>query len=147
MWAVFRFSPLISVLHILFISVSGIVGVYFGETTPFMSELEDSLLRMQIFLFLVSLTSLTLIALITEQKYIRNELEILTKNLEFQVEEDTSKIKILSGILPICASCKKIRDKDDKWANLEDYIDLHSEAKLSHGYCPECAQKILDSLD
>ncbi|MBN1863290.1 MAG: hypothetical protein JW808_00150 [Victivallales bacterium] len=49
--------------------------------------------------------------------------------------------KILSGILSICCVCKKVRDIDDTWKPVEDYIDKHSEASFSHGYCPECYDK------
>jgi PAS domain S-box-containing protein len=50
-------------------------------------------------------------------------------------------IKILQGILPICACCKKIRDKDDKWSPMENYISKHSHALFSHGFCPDCFEK------
>jgi len=51
-------------------------------------------------------------------------------------------VKTLSGFLPICASCKKIRDDKGYWNQIEAYISEHSEAKFSHGVCPECAQKL-----
>jgi hypothetical protein len=50
------------------------------------------------------------------------------------------KIKFLEGLLPICAHCKKIR-KDAEWESLEKYMDEHSEARFSHGLCPECYEK------
>ncbi len=53
-----------------------------------------------------------------------------------------SKIKTLSGMLPICSSCKKIRDDEGYWTQIETYINEHSEAEFSHGLCPECASKI-----
>ncbi len=51
------------------------------------------------------------------------------------------KIKILSGLIPICASCKKIRDDKGYWKQIESYIREHSEAEFSHCVCPECAVK------
>ncbi len=51
-------------------------------------------------------------------------------------------VKLLEGLLPICASCKKIRDSSNEWRQLEEYITRHSEAKFTHGVCPECAQKL-----
>jgi PAS domain S-box-containing protein len=48
-------------------------------------------------------------------------------------------LKILSGLLPICAECKKIRDADGSWQLMEVYIHTHSEARFTHGLCPECA--------
>ncbi len=59
------------------------------------------------------------------------------KNQELQ--EALSKVKELSGLLPICMTCKKIRDDQGYWNQLESYITLHSGALFSHGYCPECA--------
>lgn len=50
-----------------------------------------------------------------------------------------STIKLLGGIVPICASCKKIKNSDNQWAPLEEYIAEHSDAQVSHGICPECA--------
>jgi phosphoserine phosphatase RsbU/P len=49
----------------------------------------------------------------------------------------------LEGLLPICASCKKIRDAQDAWHPIEGYIARHSEAKFTHGLCPTCAKKCL----
>lgn len=52
------------------------------------------------------------------------------------------KVKLLSGFLPICASCKKIRDDKGYWQQMECYIRDHSEAEFSHGICPDCAHKL-----
>jgi PAS domain S-box-containing protein len=51
-------------------------------------------------------------------------------------------VRMLSGLLPICASCKKIRDERGCWQQLESYIQSHSEAKFSHGLCEECVRKL-----
>jgi PAS domain S-box-containing protein len=56
--------------------------------------------------------------------------------------EALSQIKTLSGMLPICVSCKRIRDDAGYWNQIEAYIQQHSEAEFSHGLCPECAKKI-----
>ena len=47
-------------------------------------------------------------------------------------------IKHLEGLLPICASCKKIRDESGRWVPFEEYIHEHSDADFSHGVCPQC---------
>jgi len=52
-----------------------------------------------------------------------------------------SRVKVLSGLIPICASCKKIRDDRGYWNQIETYIRDHSEAHFSHGICPECARR------
>jgi len=53
-----------------------------------------------------------------------------------------AKIKTLSGMLPICAHCKKIRDDKGYWNQIEEYIRDHSEVQFSHGLCPECAKEL-----
>lgn len=62
-----------------------------------------------------------------------------------ELQKALAEIKTLQGILPICSVCKKIRDDQDAWKQLEQFITEHSEAVFSHGYCPECAQKALDA--
>jgi hypothetical protein len=52
-----------------------------------------------------------------------------------------SEIKLLQGLLPICAGCKKIRDKQGEWNAVERYIQEHSEATFTHSMCPDCAKK------
>ncbi len=52
------------------------------------------------------------------------------------------RMKYLEGILPICASCKKIRDEKDNWQQIEAYVRDRSDAEFSHGICPECAEKL-----
>jgi sigma-B regulation protein RsbU (phosphoserine phosphatase) len=52
----------------------------------------------------------------------------------------------LEGLLPICCSCKKIRDGNDNWQRVESYIEIHSEARFTHGYCPECYEKFMQSI-
>jgi DNA-binding response OmpR family regulator len=62
-----------------------------------------------------------------------------------ELEAALAKVKTLSGLLPICASCKKIRDDKGYWTQIESYIRHHSEAEFSHGFCPECAKSWLES--
>jgi len=54
-----------------------------------------------------------------------------------------SQIKVLETFLPICTQCKKIRDQQGAWQQLETYIGQHSDTQFSHSYCPECARKIM----
>ncbi|HTX19144.1 MAG TPA: two-component regulator propeller domain-containing protein [Bacteroidota bacterium] len=64
------------------------------------------------------------------------------KILKQRVEESLAKIKVLGGLIPICSNCKKIRDDQGYWKLLEAYLQEHSEAKFSHGICPDCANKL-----
>lgn len=63
------------------------------------------------------------------------------------LQEEMNKVKKLSGMLPICASCKKIRDDDGYWNEVESYIRDRSEAEFSHGLCPECARKLYPDIE
>ncbi len=62
--------------------------------------------------------------------------------LVLELKDALSQVKTLSGLLPICASCKKIENNKGCWEEMEVYIRDHSEADFSHGICPECAEKL-----
>jgi len=80
---------------------------------------------------------------ITEQKQAEKEKEKLISDLQ----QALATINTLQGILPICASCKRVRDDKGNWKQIESYISEHSKAEFSHGYCPECGKKALDEAD
>jgi hypothetical protein len=105
---------------------------------------------------------------------VRNKLEELNRTLEMQVTERTAalsvevaerqryaqesdelivelqealaRINTLTGLLPTCSSCKKIKDADGRWTQMELYIQNHSEAKFSHGLCPTCTKKLYPDI-
>ncbi len=79
---------------------------------------------------------------ITERKRLWEEREKLIGDLR----EALKKVKTLSGLLPICSSCKKIRDDKGYWNQIESYISTRSEAEFSHGMCPECMKKLYPDL-
>ncbi len=62
--------------------------------------------------------------------------------LKMRVEQAMAQVKILNGLLPICASCKKIRDDHGYWNQIESYIRDHSQADFSHGICPDCLRTL-----
>lgn len=62
----------------------------------------------------------------------------LTNVLARQARELRRRVRQLEGILPICASCKSIRDEQGQWVQLEGYISTHTPAQFSHSFCPEC---------
>jgi len=79
-----------------------------------------------------------------------NELERTNAMLEKshrELEQAMEEIKTLSGFLPICAQCKKIRDDKGYWNRLESYIQKHSNAKFSHSICPECSEDLYGKED
>ena len=59
-----------------------------------------------------------------------------------ELQKTLAAIKTLHGIIPICSSCKKIRDDEGSWKQLETYISEHTDAAFSHGICTECAKKL-----
>jgi PAS domain S-box-containing protein len=65
-----------------------------------------------------------------------------SKNVIAKLREALNEVQLLSGMLPICASCKKIKDELEVWQPLERYIQAHSGAKFSHGLCPDCLRKL-----
>ena len=79
---------------------------------------------------------------LTARKQAEEEKDQLIRDLEDALKQ----IKQLGGLLPICASCKKIRDDQGYWRQVEDYISTHSEAEFTHGICPECRKKLYPEL-
>lgn len=75
---------------------------------------------------------------ITARKQTEEERERLVRELQAAV----SKVKQLSGLLPICSSCKRIRDDNGYWNQIELYIHEHSDAEFTHGICDECGMKL-----
>lgn len=74
-----------------------------------------------------------------KQAYItRQKLQESNQRLELALKE----VKELSGLLPICASCKNIRDDKGYWNQIESYLQIHSKAEFSHSICPDCAMKL-----
>lgn len=71
--------------------------------------------------------------------------ELEEKNAELQIAIDN--IKTLRGLIPICASCKKIRDDEGFWKSVEIYIEEHTKAEFTHGICPECMHKLYPEYD
>jgi hypothetical protein len=93
---------------------------------------------------------------IEERLHAEAELQKLSNELESRVEERTielvhankkleealGNVKTLSGLIPICSVCKKIRDDQGYWKQIETYISSHSDAMFTHGICPGCAEKV-----
>ncbi len=77
-----------------------------------------------------------------ERKRIENEKEQVIAELQ----EALAKVKLLSGFIPICASCKKIRDDTGYWQQVESYIQKHSDAEFSHSICPDCCHRLYPEL-
>lgn len=72
----------------------------------------------------------------------RRNAELEKATLIAELQAALSKVKTLSGLLPICASCKMIRDDHGYWSQIEMYIAKHSDAEFTHGICPECINRL-----
>mgnify|MGYP006277333075 CR=1 FL=1 len=90
--------------------------------------------------FMLSLGGLTIFSAVAEQarKVVHERLDRRNRELEEALRE----VRELSGLIPICASCKKIRDDEGYWSEVEVYIRDHSELDFSHSLCPECAARL-----
>ncbi|MBA4312542.1 MAG: hypothetical protein C0417_07920 [Chlorobiaceae bacterium] len=86
--------------------------------------------------------SVAILSDMTERKQSEEERE----KLLIELRDALANVKTLSGLVPICSLCKKVRDDKGYWEQVESYIMKHSDAIFSHGYCPECAQKYLDDF-
>ncbi len=80
---------------------------------------------------------------IKKREKAQNERERLIEELQ----DALAHVKTLSGLLPICSNCKKIRDDKGYWNRIEGYIQEHSQAKFSHSICPECARELYPEFD
>lgn len=91
----------------------------------------------------LSVANQNLLQEIEVRKRTERELE---KTVE-QLQEALKEVKTLSGLLPICASCKSVRDDQGYWKRIESYIQDHSDAQFSHGICPSCAKELYPDID
>ena len=74
-----------------------------------------------------------------ERAVTEDELARYREHLEELVEQRTAEVRMLRGLLPICAWCKRIRDDDGGWADLGRYLQKHGGGDVTHGICPDCA--------
>ncbi|MFH0725631.1 MAG: PAS domain-containing protein [Pseudomonadota bacterium] len=80
---------------------------------------------------------------ITRRTMIQNEKE----QLILELQKALAKVTLLSGLVPICASCKKIRDDKGYWTQIESFIQKYASVDFSHSICPDCAKKLYPDLD
>lgn len=137
-----RFSLLIFLVCLLFTFL--LWDRCFNSDSPLDRTLTSSLMLLMGTLFSVA-AGLFSLSLESSKSYLEEQVRRRTEELE-QRNESLQKvlreIKVLQGFLPICASCKKIRNDQGYWENLEDYIQSHSEAEFSHGLCKDCMTRL-----
>jgi K+-sensing histidine kinase KdpD len=121
-----RFAgPLSGVVATILSSVAGII-VFLGAGADQTGRIADAL---EVVLFAFVGIGITWLA---------QQLRAATR----QAEEALEQVRMLTGLLPICAWCKKIRNERGDWQQMEQYISQHSEAKFTHGLCQECATRL-----
>lgn len=81
-----------------------------------------------------------------EMAFYKHTMEQEREALIRELQEALAEVRKLSGLLPICLSCKKIRDDRGYWNRVEEYIQKYSRAKFTHGYCPDCARKFMQGF-
>lgn len=72
----------------------------------------------------------------------RRSVQISNEQLISELRKANAEVKTLSGLLPVCASCKQVRDDQGYWSQLETYLKKHTEISFSHGLCQDCAHKL-----
>lgn len=83
----------------------------------------------------------SILLLADSYKEIRRQRDELSEKHR-KLYEALEQVKTLSGLLPICASCKKVRDDEGYWSEVEVYVKKHSNVEFSHGICPECLERL-----
>jgi hypothetical protein len=68
------------------------------------------------------------------------------RRLNDDLSHALEQVKLLQGLLPVCSSCKRIRNNEGQWEQMEFYIQQHSEADFTHGICPECSRRLYPGL-
>ena len=113
-----------------------------NKATSFIKLAETSQSRLEnitVSLTVAGVILSVLIAFFATDRILKAEKVLLEEKSKLQQAID--EIKTLRGIIPICSHCKHIRDDQGLWKQLEEYIHAHSEAKFSHGICPDCMKK------
>jgi len=87
----------------------------------------------------------SILLLADSYKEISRQKDELEKNNR-QLNEALEKVRTLRGLLPICSNCKKIRDDKGYWSEVEVYVRDHSDARFSHGICPDCVKELYPDM-
>jgi integral membrane sensor domain MASE1 len=137
-WVALRFRQRDVVAALLLLSAIAIRGTLAGFG-PFVARTQnESLLLLQSFMGVTAVMTMTVAAVVSEHRRTQLQREALIQELE----QAFNNVKTLKGLLPICAACKKIRDEQGRWGDLESYVRKHSDADFTHGICPSCAQAL-----
>ncbi|OLC37661.1 MAG: hypothetical protein AUH81_05845 [Candidatus Rokubacteria bacterium 13_1_40CM_4_69_5] len=129
-WVAFRFGQREAATASAALSGLALWGTLHGFGPFARGTPNESLLLLQAFMGTISVTTVAVAAVVAERRAAEKQQEGLIDSL-----------KTLRGLLRICSYCNKIRNDQGAWVRLEAYIQEHSEAKFTHGLCPECARQ------
>lgn len=117
-------------------------------SNKFIAPINKSVGSTGVLLTLVFGIIILLLYLETKQEITRRaQAEEKSAQLILDLQESLATVKQLSGLLPICANCKKIRDDKGYWNQIESYIETHTDSEFSHGICPDCAKALYPGMD
>lgn len=137
-WAAFRFGRYGATATLVLISGLAVWGTAQGHGPFVRATLNESLILLQTFVGVLTVTTLALVAVLAE----RQQAAEAQADLVGQLQQALDEIKTIRGLIPICAWCKKIRNDGGSWEQLENYLTKHLEARFTHGVCPECATEM-----
>jgi hypothetical protein len=125
-----------------------LIAIMVGQVAYCVGVVNDGLVSSRVYSFVYVSEYMYLIVILTMAYAQLNRLvdlqlavEQLNLRLEHAVDEARADLKVLHGLLPICAACKKIREDGGYWRQIEEYIAQHTDATFTHGMCPECARR------
>ncbi len=137
-------TGVVTIAAVIVVTLTALGRNPFGHRT-----VSGAVVHAQEFLSVMGIVSVGLVAGMNQLRRARDQVERANAALEMRVLERTqelehalAQVRALSGLLPICAWCKKLRDDDNYWLSLEDYISQETDATLTHGICPQCAAKM-----
>lgn len=145
LFAAARLAPAWVALAVVIVAFA-VIGMMVGGLAPFGAlPTAEAVIRAQEFILVMSLMATGLAALLAQLRARQEDIAALNAGLERRIQQRThdleqalAEVQQLQGLLPICISCKKIRDDAGHWEKLEKYISERSAARFSHGICPEC---------
>lgn len=136
LWASVRFSPFISSIAVLLVTLIGMAHITqgLGPFAALTTSPNEQILRAQGTLMVIGLSVMLLAAVVAE----RRTAEQLKLKLIEELESALNEIKTLQGLIPLCSWCRKMRNDQGYWQSLEVYMRTHTDAKITHGICPQC---------
>jgi integral membrane sensor domain MASE1 len=139
-WAAFRFGRYGATATLVLMSGLAVLGTAQGHGPFVRPTLNQSLLLLQMFVGVLTVTTLALVADLAERRQAKEE----QAHLMVQLFEALEEIKTICGLIPVCAWCKKVRTDTGAWEQMEYYLSKRLEATFTHGVCPQCTKKIVE---